>query len=370
MNSAERRVVGALWSLQGIGPKSIASIEAMYSLSDLLNLPTRRWAPAVDLPSSARSALQDLPSLAKAADELEIRARDAGQTIVFPGDAAWPSRLDDLPAHPRVLFMVGPGNAAAPKRRVGLVGTRHAEPAANARVRGFARELVAAGLGVVSGAAEGIDQAAHFGALEAHGETWAFLGSGIDQIDPAQQTVAEPLLKGGGTLFSHYPPGARADVSTFSRRNYLISGASDATVVARAPLRSGALQTAKSALDQGRPLLAIPGDPWNKAAQGSNALLRGGAKVCVSVHDVLVAVGLKTTFSPSVVQAPETPVIAITDLSPPAQRVLEELTRHACDTDELEAKVRLAPGQVSAALLELEVEGFALQRGGGLWEKV
>jgi DNA processing protein len=365
MDSGERRAVAALWCLQGIGPKTILAIErALGALGDVLRRPVKDWLPLVQLPASAHAALSAIEHLAGVADRLEQQVRQLGQTIIFPGDPAWPPRLSG-PGAPRVLFMIGPGAEAVPRRRVAIVGTRKIDPATAGRVLKLAAELASAGVGVISGAAEGIDMAAHHGALRARGETWAFMGAAIDQLDPPQCRLLPNLLRGDGTCFSHYPPGTRSDISTFSRRNPLISGASDAVLVARAPIGSGALQTAKAAIAQGRPLLVLPADPWNESAMGSNQLLEEGkAKVCVRPQQVLEALGL--TGGTSLIRAPAGPKVPVSMI---ADRVLEELRHHACDVDTLVVRTGLDAGQVASALVELEVEGYVLQRGSGLWEK-
>jgi DNA processing protein len=135
-------------------------------------------------------------------------------------------------------------------------------------------------------------------------------------------------------------------------------------VVARAGKPSGALHTAAAALAQRRPLLVIPGDPWNPAAKGSNELFRQGAKVCLSVADVLDALGVTATVS-----GPPAPPGPLAPLSPLASEILAVLSKYSCDVDELQAKLGFPAGRLSAALIELEVEGYASQKGGGRWEK-
>jgi DNA processing protein len=362
MEDGVRRAVGALSSVQGVGPVTIAALERVHgSVEVLLDVPVKQWVGTVSLTAQARESLAKVERLAAVADWLTRRLRVLGQRIVFRGDPAWPPNLGAWA--PRVLFMVGPGAAAPPRRRVAIVGTRHPESGAAERVRGLARELAQQGVGVVSGAAEGIDQAGHFGALDRAGETWAFLGCAIDQLDAPQRHLVRPFRDGGGTFFSQFPPGARADRSTFTRRNPLIAGASDVVLVARAPKRSGALQTAVAARALKRPLLAIPGDPWNRAAEGTNRLLQEGARVCLSSNDVVEALGLTGAVARVIVQpGPQS------ELSAAARTVLAVLSRHASDVDELCVKTGLPAGDISAALSELEIEGCAVQKGGGQWE--
>jgi DNA processing protein len=365
MDTSERRAVAALWSLQGIGPVSIACIEREVGpLGPLLDLEVRQWLWQPALSAGAREALEQVTTLAQVADRLEAKASACQQTIIFPGDPGWPHRMIGDWA-PRCLFMVGPGGSGPRRRRVAIVGTRRPEPGAVERVARLACELAGQGVGVVSGGAEGIDQAAHFGALRGRGETWAFLGSAFDELDPMQRPLVEPFLAHGGTFFSQYPPGTRADKSTFSRRNPLISGAADCVLIARAPRKSGALQTAQAAIEQARPLLVLPSDPWNVAAEGSNALIaEGSARPCFDVSTLLEVLGLKTG-QPRV--PPQS--IDVASFSVIARRVLEILSAHPCDVDVLIAQTGLQPGEVKAALVELEVEGAVMHKGSGLWER-
>lgn len=363
MDTAERRATAALWSLRGIGPKTLERLEARVgSLGALLELPASAWRTATAFTAQAQHSIASITGLAEVADALEARLAALGQRALFPGDHDWPERLvaDEAP----VLFAVGPG-AALPRRRVAVVGTRHPEPGASERVRRLARELVGAGLVIVSGGAEGIDQAAHFGALDGGGETWAFLGCAIEQMDEAQLVLCEPFQAHGGTFFSQFPPGVRSDRSSFRRRNPLISGSSDAVLIARAPLRSGALITAEAAERQGRPLLAIPADPWNLAAQGSNELLRcQRARACLTAADLIAAVGLQGVTAPL-----EPPPATREAISDDAALVLDALGPHAADVDELAARCPLASGQLSACLVELQLAGYVVPKAGGRFEK-
>lgn len=363
MNTAERRALAALSSIPGIGPVAIAQLEtAPGGLGALLESPVRSWELALN--ARMKRALLGITSLAVVADTLERRLRVLRHQVVYQGDLAWPLRLND--GAPRVLFMDGPGAVTGPRRRVGIVGTRHPEPGACDRIRELANDLAQAQIRVVSGAAEGIDQAAHLGALDGAGETWAFLGSSIDQMDRPQRQLAVRLRAEGGTFFSQFAPGVRADQSTFTRRNPLIARASDAVLIARAPSDSGSLYTAEAARELRVPMLVTPGDPWNRAAVGSNSLLKKGlASVCLGADDLLEALGLTQAVSRVASTRQSTD-----RLSGAAREVLEVLERHASDVDLLASQTRRTPDEVVAALSELEIEGCALQRGAGQWERV
>ena len=178
-----------------------------------------------------------------------------------------------------------------------VVGSRRPEPAVLLNTRRFVAQVARGGAGIVSGAAVGVDQAAHFGALDASMPTWAFVGSALDELDPAQARLLPALLDGGGMVYTELPPGVRASRQSFPRRNRLISAAADAVIVLRAAFRSGSLHTAVAAVAQGRPVLAWPGE-WNAPlAEGCNRLLRGGhARLCLEPGDAWRALGLPGTM--------------------------------------------------------------------------
>jgi DNA processing protein len=368
MDGVERRVVAALWALQGVGVKALAEVRSRFGdLADLYERPVSAWTALVPFTPQARASLARVECLAEVADRLDDELGRLGYRVIFPEDPAWPPALRTVPNAPPLLFMQGPGAAGPPRRRVAVVGTRNPETGSTEEVRLLVQDIAALGVGIVSGAAEGIDRVAHLGALDAGGETWAFLACAIEEMDPAQAVLREVFAAGEGTFFSQFPPGTRPDKGTFVQRNAWISGSAEAVVVARAPKKSGALITAENAVVQGRPVLVMPGDPWNAAAVGSNALLRKGARPCLSAEDVLAALGLEGSVSPR----PPPPRAPRAPLSPSAQRALAALTDVSTPFDELID--RLAPmdvGEATAALLELELAGHAVQKAGKCYEKV
>lgn len=368
MQTGERRAIAALWSLQGVGPVTLLQVrDRAGPFGELLERPLAQWTHLVEWKGDALGSLAGTECLAQVADRLERQLKRLGYEVAFEGDPAFPPRLAEAQTATPLLFVLGPGARAPPRRRAAMVGTRHPDTGFEAEARKFARSLAAHGLGIVSGGAVGIDQACHLGALDLGGETWAFLGCAIDQMDPPQRQLYRPFRDLGGTFFSAYPPGTRAEPGTFPRRNRLISGAADAVVILRGGLRSGALYTARYALRQQRPVLAMPGDFFNPVAEGCNELLRkGAARVCVSPADVLDAVGLAERLSaPGAKAAPGGP------LSQNASTVLGALSRTPADFDQVLARCQsLGSGAVGAALLELELSGFVVQKPGRRYEKV
>jgi DNA processing protein len=336
-------------------------------LGELYERPVSSWSGEVPFAKQARASLARTECLAAVAERLDDDLARLGYRVIFPEDPAWPPALRRLSGAPPLLFMLGPGAEGPPRRRVAIVGTRNPETGSSEEVRILAADVAALGIGIVSGAAEGIDRVAHLGALDAGGETWAFLACAIEEMDPAQAVLREAFAAGEGTFFSQFPPGTRPEPGTFVQRNAWISGSAEAVVVARAPEQSGALITAKAAVAQNRPVLVMPGDPWNSAARGSNALLRAGARPCLSVEDVAAALGLEGSVSPRPPprRAPRSP------LSDAAAQVLAVLTRVPMAFDELMDRLApMDPGDASAALLELELSGHAVQKAGKRYEKV
>ena len=248
--SVESRALLALWAVPGLGPKALQGLRDFCEgePARLLDLPLADWVEEAPLPTPVRETLRPLnTTLARVAERVQERCAQAGIRVAFQGEPAYPERLCEVEDAPPLLFYRGaPG---APRRRIAMVGSRKPEQGFLPFARSFARSVAGhtASPGIVSGAAIGVDHACHVGALEAGGETWAFLGSALDELDSAQARLLPHLLEGGGRCFTELPPGVRASKNSFPRRNRLISGASDAVLVLRAAKDSGSLHTARAA---------------------------------------------------------------------------------------------------------------------------
>jgi predicted Rossmann fold nucleotide-binding protein DprA/Smf involved in DNA uptake len=184
-------------------------------------------------------------------------------------------------------------------------------------------------------------------------------------VDAGQARLVPPILDGGGAVFSELPPGIRASKQTFPRRNRLISGASDAVLVLRAGEHSGTMHTVAAARDQGRPILACPGEAWAEAARGCNLLVaRGLARLCIGPNDALRAVGIDGTPPPGIEAGP------MPGMSNAAERVYRLLGREPRPVEELEDGAGLDPGAAVSALCELELLGLAIQVPGRRYQRV
>ncbi|MHA7632079.1 DNA-processing protein DprA [Corallococcus sp. M7] len=363
----EQRATLALWAIAGLGPRTLDAVRAFAggALSRLASTPVRDWVADAPVPSTVRQRLATVASLDALASRTEEACARTGLQVAFAGSPAYPARLVGLEDAPPLLFFLG--NPGPPRRRLAMVGSRHPDQGFLPFARTFARKVAEAGVGVVSGAAEGVDRACHWGALDVGGETWAFLGSALDALDPAQARLLPHFLERGGVYFSELPPGVRASTTTFPRRNRLIAGASDAVLVMRAGEGSGALYTAEAARVQGRPVFALPGDVWQPAAAGCNALLADGrARACTSAESICAVVGVH----------PVRAVPAGRDsgwweaLSAEARGAYGLLDRVPRSFDEVLAASPLSPAALTSALVELELSGLVVQHPGKRYEKV
>lgn len=220
------------------------------------------------------------------AREMAARIAQLGWAVLFPGSPDYPPLLRQTDDRPALLFRLG-DSFRTDDKLIGIVGTRHATEWGRRFTRQLAAELTQLGITVVSGMAEGIDAAAHRGALDAGGKTIAVWGTPLDQVYPPTNRELAENIKSKGAIYSEYWPGAVMSPSNFPERNRIISGLSEGVIVVEAGVKSGALITAQFALEQGRELFAVPGRPGLEKSSGTNALIRQGARLLTSARDVL-----------------------------------------------------------------------------------
>ena len=300
------------------------------------------------LPGDALAALGS-GAARRLADEEAKRAASAGVRIVGRDESEYPQWLRHVVDPPLVLYVRGALRPDEGERSLAVVGSRQCTPAGLAWARSVACELAKAGLTVVSGLARGIDTAAHEGALRGGGRTIAVLGSGVDRVYPPENVRLSQSLTERGALVSELPLGTGPRPEHFPRRNRLIAGWGRAVVVVEAAVRSGALVTARLALDEGREVMAVPGHPGSLTAGGTNALIRDGAALVRDAADVLGEMGLAVAARSDEAEAGLLAALNRNDprgvdeiqaqTGRPIQVVLAELA-----TLEMEDKVRRLPG--------------------------
>lgn len=274
--------------LPEVGPRTARELLARGPLAQSLSHPDDH---SDLLPARARSLLRSGDARRSAQAE-QARARHLGIRIVGRDEADYPEALEQIYDPPPVLYVRGRLVADEGPRSVAIVGSRAASAPGRTLARALSRGLATAGATIVSGLARGIDGAAHEGALEAGGRTVAVLGSGLDRIYPEENAPLAARLEKDGALVSEFPLGTPPLAANFPRRNRVIAGWGRAVVVVEAAARSGALTTARAALDEGRDVFAVPGHPSQPGAAGANALIRDGATLVRSAADVAEEIGL------------------------------------------------------------------------------
>ncbi|WP_199253522.1 DNA-processing protein DprA [Mycolicibacterium mengxianglii] len=311
-----------------------------------------------------------------AAEDLEVLARRGGR-LITPDDHEWPvwafagfsaAREDKSKAEhhpPLVLWAVGPDNLTeVSQRAAAIVGTRACTAYGEQVTTDLVAGLVERDVAVISGAAFGIDGAAHRTALACDGVTVAVLAGGIDVPYPAGHSALLHRIGNSGVLVTEYPPGVRPARHRFLTRNRLVAALSGATVVVEAGLRSGAANTAGWARSLGRAVCAVPGPVTSAASAGCHELLRREGTVCVTraaeIVEVMGRIG-------ELADEPVRPTTALDGLSAVQQLVYEALPRRAARTSEEIAVAAGVPvGQVLAQLALLEIDGL-LERHEGRW---
>ncbi len=292
------------------------------------------------------------------AQAAQLQAAAAGIVPVPWNAPAFPSVLLTLPDCPPALWCRGTLQCLdAPS--VAIVGSRAATAVALEAASRMAAGLAALGITVISGLARGVDSAAHRGALQT-GRTVAVLGSGPDHIYPAEHRALASAVAARGAVLSEYPPGTPPLPFHFPMRNRLISGLSSAVVVIEAAEDSGSLITAACALEQGREVMAVPGNVLTGRNRGGHALIRDGATIVESAADVAAALGWSGRSTA------EIPGGTVGDSVVSGDSILAQMVRgEAYDIDALAAAARLGAAQLIPRLVGLELSGLVRRLDGG-----
>ena len=339
---------------------------------------------------SAQAALSALPEVARAAGvsgyeicpegvvAAELAAgRKAGAQLLVQGQPGYPADLSDISGAPPLLWAKGDLDLLN-RPMVALVGARNASSIGLRMARRLADGLGNAGFVVVSGLARGVDTAAHKAALESG--TIAALGGGVDVIYPAENADLAAQMAESGLLLSEQPMGLQPQARHFPARNRIISGLARGVVVVEAAAKSGSLITARTALDQGREVMAVPGSPLDGRASGCNMLIRDGAALMRNAEDVIEALSEIAKPEQPGQPAPE-PQLDLANLPAPPSRTLADaaaLHRQILDRlgpspvaeDQLLRDLGAEATAVVPALVELELEGEIRRDPGGLLARV
>jgi len=280
--------------------------------------------------------------------------------ILKLNDPGYPVILKTLNDPPKMLYWTG----AAPdswlsRPRVAIVGSRKASAYGQSVTQKLGMELVRIGVVIISGLALGIDSIAHRGALEAGGTTVAVLPTPLDTIyPPSHNQLARQIVQRGGTLISEYSSGSISFKANFIARNRIVSGLADILLITEAAAKSGSLHTARFALEQGKTVMAVPGNITSLGSEGCNNLIKSGAQPVTDVEDVIFALGLKLA---------KTKPNQHFHGSPQEKTLLNLIADGQRNQDELAASAGLEPAELNHALTMLEISGYIRPGGGGHW---
>ncbi|MCC6208329.1 MAG: DNA-protecting protein DprA [Gammaproteobacteria bacterium] len=306
------------------------------------------------------------PAWSDVENDLRWLAR-AGHHALTLHSPEYPPWLREIHAAPPVLHVQGkPSCLASPQ--IAVVGSRNPTPAGLDLAHEFSAELTRHGFAITSGLAAGIDAAAHRGALDAHGITIAVAGTGLDRVYPARHEKLAAEIQCSGAVVSEFPLGSPPLRDSFPRRNRIISGLSRGTLVVEAALHSGSLITARTALEQGREVFAIPGSIHNPCARGCHALIRQGAKLVESIHDILEEL---CPVPPAERVLPHADAVrdAAMDsrLDETMAAVLSQIDYAPTTIDTLIVRTHLPSERLCPILLELEMNGHVHAAPGGTY---
>lgn len=356
---------------RGVGPVSFERLVGTFgSACAVLVAATEPGAVTRLVEASAAPDTPPALSAVAAATVIEAAAdpepalaavRRSGVTVITQRDDAYPARLREIELPPPVLFISGSVAALSPAHAVALVGTRRPTAVGRATAGRIAEAIGARGVSVVSGLAYGIDAAAHHAAVRRGVPTVAVMGGGHEHLYPAgHRGLAAAIVAGGGAVVSEFTPDVAPTRGTFPRRNRIISGLSEATVVVEAGARSGALTTAAWALEQGRALFIVPGRLDDPAVAGSLAFLREAgpeARIVAGIAELVEDLGLEDVV---VARGPREPG-SRAGLGATESEVASALKRGAGSPDELVAATGLPGAAVLAALTTLELRGLVVE---------
>lgn len=349
-----------LTAVPGLGGEGQRKLLKAFGLPDAIFLAGYPALAAIVGPKSAEALLyHDATASVEAA---MAWAQQPGNHIVTLADATYPQALLEQADPPALLYAKGRIELLN-HPALAMVGSRNATRQGEANAEAFAEALALAGITVVSGLALGIDAAAHRGALKASSATIAVIGTGADRIYPARNQELAHAIAEKGLILSEFPLGTPPVAGNFPRRNRLIAGLGMGCLVVEAAQRSGSLITARLAAESGREVFAIPGSIHSPLSRGCHALIRQGAKLVESAHDILEELNWKRETAALIESADA-------DLPGEEAALLRLLGHDPCSADVLVEKSGLTANTVLAMLTTLELDGHVAQLPGGLYQRL
>jgi len=315
-------------------------------------------APASALSKHVKAAVAQAISSGPREPAIESVAAwldDPLNCVLTIADPDYPQALLNIADPPLLLYVKGRTDLLN-AQSLAVVGSRNSSAQGLRNAEAFALSISDAELCIVSGMAHGIDAAAHLGGLQGKGSSVAVVGTGLDKVYPAANRELAHRLAQYGTIISEFPLGTPPLSANFPRRNRIISGLSLGCLVVEASLQSGSLITARMALEQGREVFAIPGSIHSPQSRGCHALIKQGAKLVETAQDVLEELGCRTRGGAGRA-APEHPLFVHLGFDP-------------LDAESLSQRSGLTIAELSAILLQLELDGHIASLPGGLYQRI
>ncbi len=353
----------ALLSIPGIGRgRYHRLIKSFGSVKNIIGATTNQLEKVSGI---SHSIAQDILTKIdiQAAGETTAIIIQSGWDVLFYDDISFPNLLGKIHISdvPPLLFKVGHDITDSDKM-IAIVGARHATEQGKRFAYNLAFSLAKANITVVSGMAEGIDSAAHKGALEAGGKTVAVWGSSLDLVYPSSNKKLAKEIEENGVILSEYLPGTKPDKAHFPERNRIISGLSDGVVVVEAGKKSGALLTASQALLQGRALFAVPGAPHARMSEGANLLIKKGARLLTDIDDIFEEIPyLKgEVLSKQFIKLP--------DMTNIEKEIIKLFSEGPQQVDSISRAINIPVSELMEFLLALELKGIVRELSGKRFE--
>jgi len=362
LDDAEQRAWLRLTLTEGVGPRAARELLSAFGLPGTIFEAGR--AALADVAGAPLTAKLLAPPPAQAIERALVwLGAGADRSLITLADPDYPAALLELADAPPLLYLRGRRELLA-RPALAIVGSRSATRQGEANAEAFAAHLAGCGLTIVSGLARGIDAAAHRGALAHEPATIAVFGTGADRVYPAPNRALADRIAQQGLLLTEYPLGTPPLEHNFPRRNRLIAALARGVLVVEAALHSGSLITARLAAELGRDVMAIPGSIHSPVARGCHRLIREGARLVESAQDVLEELRFGVAQRPAAERAPDHAG------GDDDQALLQAIGYDPVDLDTLAQRTGLAPGVLSARLLELELAQAIERMAGNCYQRL
>ncbi|MBB71814.1 MAG: DNA-protecting protein DprA [Legionellales bacterium] len=355
----------ALARVPGIGPQRFQLLREHFpNPAEIFTTPLAELK-SLRLPKQALDAIAQ-PDWRTIERELAW-AEQPDQHILTPASPNYPQLLASISDAPPILYSKG-NIALLNTPQLAIIGSRNPTKTGAETAYQFAHCLAEQGLTITSGLALGIDGASHRGALAASGATIAVTGTGLNRVYPAQHHELARQIAEQGLLVSEFAPDTPAKTQHFPRRNRIISGLSHGVIVVEAAIKSGSLITARSALEQGREVFAIPGSIHNPLSRGCHQLIRQGAKLVECAEDILEELQ-NIPINHGVTNEQTSKPSSQPKLEPDEVKILAAVGYESTSADVIIDRSGLSPAEVMPGLLTLELKGHILSSRGGYTRK-